>query len=94
MYFLFFGLVLTKVIKYRENEYILMDFYHVLAMHVKNRSMFLESLFSTVLIWSYYETFCSNVTPRNFIHSCLLIMLSPFLKSEISEGMLSLRNRV
>ena len=56
----------------------------------KNRPMFLESLFSIVLLWSYYETFSSNITSRHFIHSCLFIILSPVFKSGISKGMLSL----
>ena len=37
-----------------------MKFCQVLAINEKNRSMFLESLFSTVLKWSYYETFSLN----------------------------------
>ena len=32
--------------------------------------MFLESLFSTVLICSFQEIFSSNITPENLIEAC------------------------
>ena len=50
-----------------------------LASH--NKPMFLESLFSTVLICSFHEMLSSNITPKNLKEVCLFKTLLTIFKS-------------
>ena len=43
--------------------------------------MFLESLFSTVLICSFHEIFLANITPKNLIEASLFKALLEIFKS-------------
>ena len=59
-----------------------------LAFH--NKIMFLESLFSTVLICSFHEIFSSNITPKNLIEVYLFKTLLSIFKSGNFKGRSSL----
>ena len=52
---------------------------YCLALH--NKPMFLESLFSTVLICPFHEIFSSNITPKNLIEVWLFKTLLTIFKS-------------
>ena len=57
-----------------------------------NKPIFLANFFSIVLIWSFYDIFSSNITPRNLTEDFLMIMLLPIFNSGIFKGNLSLSN--